>query len=70
MNILTFIQTQLRENVGKWPEISEATGVPYPTLAKIGQGETENPRIKTAQAILDYFNTKMASKSKKSRVIN
>lgn len=54
-NILTYVQAQLRNNVGKWPQISSATGVPYATLAKIGQGETDNPRIKTVQSILDYF---------------
>lgn len=54
-NIYEYIQSQLRNNVGNWPDISEATGVPYATLTKIGQGETSNPRIRTVQAILDYF---------------
>lgn len=38
-----------------WPqveELSQSTGVPYHTIAKIKRRETPNPRIQTVQALL------------------
>jgi transcriptional regulator with XRE-family HTH domain len=40
-----------------WPEVAEmaaATGVPETTIAKIKRGETENPRVKTVEALMAY----------------
>lgn len=60
IDLLEFVVRNLRENVGRWPEISEESKVPYSTVAKIGQGETENPRVESVQKLADYFARKAA----------
>lgn len=54
-DLLSFVVRNLRENVGRWKEIADASGVPYSTVAKIGQQETTNPRIETVQALANHF---------------
>jgi predicted transcriptional regulator len=36
-------------------EVSQATGVPFHTIAKIKRRETVNPRIETVQKLLEHF---------------
>ena len=43
-----------------WEEVAvlaEATGVPFHTIAKIKRRETDNPRIKTVEALISHINT-------------
>ncbi|MDQ7981367.1 hypothetical protein QYH69_29475 [Paraburkholderia sp. SARCC-3016] len=40
---------------GKWPQISEQSGVPYQTLTKIACRIVTDPRISTVQTLYDYF---------------
>lgn len=61
IDLLEFVVRNLRENVGRWPQIAEASGVPYSTVAKIGQGETENPRVESVQRLADYFSGRQST---------
>lgn len=54
-DLLGYVVRNLRANVGRWRQIAEGSGVPYSTVAKIGQRETENPRIESVQKLADYF---------------
>ena len=54
--ILSFVRRKLSEARGQWGEISKSSGVPYHTLTKIAQGQTDAPRIDTVQRLVDYFN--------------
>jgi predicted transcriptional regulator len=47
MITLDWIVAELHRRRGEWHQISEASGVPYFTIAKISQGVTKNPRWKT-----------------------
>lgn len=60
-NILDFVRRRLAEGKGKWTDFSRDSGVPYFTIAKIAQGKVANPRIKTVQALADYFNRTQAA---------
>jgi predicted transcriptional regulator len=40
---------------GRWPEVSEKSGVPYQTLTKIALGIVGDPRVSTVQSLFDYF---------------
>lgn len=60
-DLLGYVVQNLRENVGRWREISAASGVPYSTVAKIGQRETENPRVESVQKLANYFLTQKAA---------
>ena len=61
VDLLEFVVLNLRKNVGRWPQIADASGVPYSTVAKIGQGETGNPRIESVQKLADYFAQRAAT---------
>lgn len=58
--ILIFVRRRLEEVRGSWVEVSRASGVPYHTLTKIAQGQVEDPRISTVQALVDHFNGQSA----------
>ena len=53
--MLDYVRRKLADSAGHRAEISEETGVPYFTLAKIAQGVTANPRTDTVQRLHDYF---------------
>lgn len=59
-DLLGYVVQNLRENVGRWREISAASRVPYSTVAKIGQRETENPRVESVQKLANYFSSQKA----------
>jgi predicted transcriptional regulator len=44
---LAGIVTRLAVHKGRWPAVSDASGVPISTLRKIAQGHIKNPRIET-----------------------
>lgn len=54
-SILEQVKRQLGEHRGRWPQISDATGVPYFTITNIAQGKVENPGVLTIQKLLNYF---------------
>jgi len=54
-DLLAFVVAGLRQRVGEWQQIADASGVPYSTVCKIGQGETENPRIGSVQKLANHF---------------
>ena len=59
MDILQFIKTNVdRHSYKQLESVAVSTGVPYGTLMKIKTGETDNPRIKTVQPLLDFFSRK------------
>ncbi len=45
--------------------ISDASGVPLSTLAKIKYGRTKNPRYQTVQTLAEYFARVDAAKSRR-----
>lgn len=55
-DIKSFVLQKLKENRGQLGNISEALGIPYPTLLKIGQGVIKNPGIDHMQALYNFFN--------------
>ena len=48
---LETIRDELHRRRGEWNSISETSGVPYFTIAKISQGVTKNPRWMTIVAL-------------------
>ena len=62
MDILTFVRTKLEDsNFAELGNVSSITKVPLETIKKIKYGTTDNPRIKTIQPLLDYFEGKKFS---------
>lgn len=56
MTIYQSLMSQLkRRSLPEIQKVSDATGVPYHTIAKIRREETKNPGILTIQPLLDYF---------------
>lgn len=55
IDLLGYVKGELSHRRGFWREISASTNVPYFTLSKISNGTTKNPRIKTVQALANYF---------------
>jgi predicted transcriptional regulator len=51
------VRTRLAEHKGRWPFIACEAGVPYPTLSKIAQGTTKNPRVQTVERLHKYLNS-------------
>ena len=60
------IRRLLNESKGTWPEISRESGVPYFTLTKIASGASENPRVKTCDALNSYFEKTMPPKKRRA----
>lgn len=55
-----YLRRRLEEEKGNWPTIAAESGVPYGTLEKVGQGDTENPSLPTARALRAWFRAKDA----------
>jgi predicted transcriptional regulator len=53
--MLDTVLRRLSETRGKWPEISDGSGVPYQTLTKIASRIHADPRVSTVQNLFDYF---------------
>lgn len=41
--------------------IAKESGVPYHTLLKIANGQTEDPRVSTIEKLLQYFDERAAA---------
>jgi predicted transcriptional regulator len=54
-NLLSDVIARLQSARGHWPHISQQSGVPYWTIAKIVQGASKNPRINTIERLRRYF---------------
>lgn len=52
-SLLAYLDAASWEDVNR---MAEATGVPFHTIAKIKRRETDNPRIKTVEALIAYVN--------------
>ena len=50
-------------------EITESTGVPLPTLAKIRYGTTDDPRGSTVDKLREHFEAVARSKTKKAKPV-
>jgi predicted transcriptional regulator len=48
---LDYIRAGLGADPKRWEEIAQKSGVPLPTLYKVGKGYTKNPRVGTLQKI-------------------
>lgn len=53
--MLDYVLRNLDAATARREQISQASGVPYWTIAKISQRRVTNPRIETLQALHDYF---------------
>ncbi len=51
----TILENLDARNLSEIEKVSQATGVPFHTIAKIKRRETLNPRIATVQRLLTYF---------------
>lgn len=63
-NILQRLQDHL--SAASWSDVAamaDATGVPIHTIAKIKRGETQNPRVRTVEALLAHISKRPAAKS-------
>jgi len=63
VDLLSYVQTQLNQRKGNWTVISKSANVPYSTLAHIAQGVTDNPRVKTIQALIEFFHANPTKKA-------
>ncbi|MFM0646887.1 hypothetical protein PQR14_21395 [Paraburkholderia bryophila] len=53
--MLDTVLRKLKETRGRWPEVSDGSGVPYQTLTKIASRVHPDPRVSTVQTLFDYF---------------
>lgn len=55
--LLSYIRARLPapSDKDRLEEISKGADVPYHTLLKIANGETEDPRVSTVENLLRYF---------------
>ena len=53
--MLNDVLDNLDRTRGQWPTVAEKSGVPYKTLTKIAQRETQNPGVNGVQQLYDYF---------------
>lgn len=49
------VLAQLDKTRGDWPSVSRGSGVPLPTVRKIGQRVATNPRICTIEQLAAFF---------------
>jgi transcriptional regulator with XRE-family HTH domain len=49
---VTAARDQLNDLKGRWPEISQSSGVSYSWLQKFARGDITNPTIDTLQAVV------------------
>ncbi len=54
-SLIGYVMGQLSAARGRWPEIAEASGVPYRTVQKIGSGKTVRPGIDTVEKLANHF---------------
>ncbi len=54
-NINAYLISELEARKREWRAIAEKSGVPYRTLEKIGRKQTKNPRLETAQMLVNFF---------------
>jgi predicted transcriptional regulator len=54
-SILGFVMGKLEAQKGRWPEIAQASGVPYRTVQKIGSGKSRLPRIDNVEKLAKHF---------------
>jgi transcriptional regulator with XRE-family HTH domain len=60
----TILENLDARNLSEIEKVSQATGVPFHTIAKIKRRETLNPRIETVQKLLEHFNKSPKAKRK------
>ena len=53
--MLPSVKALLEVNRGRWPEISEATGVNYRTMQNIVQGRSKEPSVNTIERLHQYL---------------
>lgn len=54
-SIYQFVMDQLQEHKGRWPQVSEGSGVPKRTLEKIARREIVDPGVSHIEALAKYF---------------
>ncbi|HEX7720143.1 MAG TPA: helix-turn-helix domain-containing protein [Woeseiaceae bacterium] len=55
INLYGVVMQRLRSRRISQREIASGSGVPFSTVAKIAQGDVENPSVHTVQKLYDYF---------------
>ena len=55
--LLDYVRARLpaSSDRGRLEEIARGAGVPYHTLLKIANGETDDPRVSTIENLIRYF---------------
>lgn len=62
MNIIEQVRADLKgATLARQHEVATASGVPWPTLRKIVDGDTENPRFDTVELLRTYYANNPAS---------
>lgn len=63
LNLLKYIRERLPlpSEKERLEEIAKGADVPYHTLLKIANGETEDPRVSTVENLLRYFQEREAA---------
>lgn len=61
MSTLESLKAKLKN--GNIAEASRVTGISLATLYNIASGSNDNPRIKTVEALEDYFSNKVVDRS-------
>lgn len=54
-NDIKFSRDQLYENVGRWPQICQETGLDYSWLTKFAQGKIADPGYSKIMTLAKYF---------------
>jgi predicted transcriptional regulator len=60
-DLINEVKDQLRKRRGEWRQISDRSGVPYFTLAKIASGATSNPRWRTLSRLSEELQRNTAA---------
>jgi len=53
--MLPAVREELAADRKRWPEIAEATGIPFSTIKKIRYGEVSNPGVNTVETLYRFL---------------
>lgn len=53
--LLDYVLAKLDARKGQWPQIAEASGVPYRTIEKIGKRKVYDPHVRKIEVLAAFF---------------
>ncbi len=56
---MNLLRADLDRARGRWPQIADATGVNYFTIARIARGETPAPQINTYEKLRSWLDSNL-----------